>query len=61
MQSTDTASLIFAFYANMAALMNYLNSCLPAPLMSIFTNSENHGHGTRKCKDPKTVKYNYDI
>ena len=28
--------------------------------MSIFTSCENHGHGTRKCKDPKTVKYNYD-
>ena len=38
----------------------YCNDLLPAPLMSIFTNSENHGHGTRKCKDPKTVKYNYD-
>ena len=38
----------------------YCHDLLPAPLMSIFTNSEHHGHRTRKSRDPKTVKYNYD-
>ncbi len=38
----------------------YCNDLLPTPLMSIFTNSESHGHRTRKSKDPKTVRYNYD-
>ncbi len=41
-------------------IYSYCNDLLPIPLMSIFTNSDNHGHKTRKSKDPKTVRYNYD-